>query len=78
MSELVESLKELEDIAQLLIDATARRNQIILAARIDGWTIEAVAGAAKLSVSGIIKISDTQNGGQKLVSRRRQQKVSFE
>ncbi len=72
----MESLQELNEIAQLLKDATVRRNQLILQARLDGWPIPALAEAALLSVGGISLIAKAENGGVNPIPRQKQ-KSSF-
>ena len=76
MESRVESLEELHQVSEIVREATARRNALILAARLDGWALTAIAEAAGLSQPGISAIVTRANGGTPPIPRQKQ-KPSF-
>jgi DNA-binding NarL/FixJ family response regulator len=69
---LMESLDEMFKVSQEAAKALTRRNELILEARLDGYTIRAIAEATGLSPAGVSIIATQQNGGSLPVPRQKQ------
>ena len=73
VSDTLTVLDELQEAGNALVRATAARNELIVAARLDGYPWASIADVTGLTVSGVEKVAMRLNGGRRPVPRQRVQ-----